>query len=117
MEVNEVSLRVQDDFDGSSLALRGWLMSAGPDVGWEVLAPAPSEGMGIAGQIELAVESAVGLLALYDRVRLWISNRSADAKPVTAKIVVEVEGKPYLLVVTLNPLEASIRKDRGGRTP
>lgn len=117
MEVNEVSLRVHDDFDGSSLALRGWLESAGPDVGWEVLAPAPSEGQGIAGQIELTVESAVGLLALYDRVRRWISNRRADEKSVTAQTVVEVQGKPYLLVVTLNPLEASIRKDRGGRTP
>jgi hypothetical protein len=115
VEVKEVTLSLCDDFDGSGLALRGWLTSAGPDVGWEVLAPTPSEGQGIADQIALAVESSVGLLELYDRVRLWISHRREDAKPVTAVTVVEVDGKPYQLVVTLNPLEGRTRKDRDGR--
>jgi hypothetical protein len=115
VEVKEVTLSVHNDFDGSSLALRGWLTSAGPDVGWEMLAPAPSEGQGIADQIALAVESSVGLLELYDRVRLWISHRRENAKPVTAATVVEVDGKLYQLVVTLNPLEGHTLKDHGGR--
>ena len=115
MEVKEVTLSVHNDFDGSGLALRGWLTSAGSDTGWEVLAPTPSEGQGIADQIALAVESATGLLELYDRVRLWISHRRENAKPVTAATVVEVDRKPYQLVVTLNPLEGHAAKDHGGR--
>jgi hypothetical protein len=115
VEVKGVTLSVGDDLDGSGLALRGWLTSAGAGAGWEVLAPAPSEGQGVSGHVVLAIESSVGLLELYDRVRLWISHRRTEAKPVTAVTAVEVDGKPYQLVVTLNPLEDSIRKDRGGR--
>lgn len=105
MEVKEVTLSVLDDFDGSSAALRGWLMSAGPDAPWQVRPSAPSEGQGIAEQIELSLESSVALLVLYDRVRLWISRRGKQAKPVTAVTVVEIDGTMYELIVTLNPLE------------
>jgi hypothetical protein len=105
VEVNEVALSIPDDLDGSSAALRGWLMSAGPDVPWRVLPPAPSEGQGIAEQIALSLESSAALVAVYDRVRLWISRRGKHAKPVTAVTVVEIDGTKYELIVTLNPLE------------
>jgi hypothetical protein len=116
VEVKEVTLSVHDDFDGSSAALRGWLASAGPDAGWELLSPGPSTGQGIADQIGLVLDSSVALLELYDRVRSWISQRKQDdAKPVTAVTVVEIKGKLYEMVVTLNPLNDEVREGRGGR--
>ena len=115
MEVKELTLSVADDFDGSSAALRGWLASAGPDAGWELLSPEPSAGQGIADQIGLVLDSSVALLELYDRVRSWISRRREDAKPVTAVTVVEIDGKMYEMVVTLNPLSDDESEDHGGR--
>ncbi len=85
--------------------MRGWLASANPDLPWKVLPPSPSEGQGVADSIELALESANALLEIYDHVRRWISNRGKHAKPVTAQAVVEIDGKPYELIVTLNPVE------------
>jgi hypothetical protein len=115
VKVKEVTLSVHDDFDGSSAALRGWLASAGPDAGWELLSPGPSAGQGIADQIGLVLDSSVALLALYDRVRSWISQHREDAKPVTAVTVLEIDGKMYEMVVTLNPLNDERTEDHGGR--
>jgi hypothetical protein len=102
--IKAVTLSVPADLDGSTSALRTWLTSAGAD-GWRVLPPGSSDGQGIAEQVELALDSSVAALALYDRVRLWIRRRGNRARPVTAVLVVEIDGTKYKLVVTLSPLE------------
>lgn len=45
------------------------------------------------------------MLEIYGRVREWMSNRGKHAKAVTATAVIELDGKTYEMVVTLNPLE------------
>jgi hypothetical protein len=116
VEIRGLTLSVDDDLDGTTAALRGWLESVEPGAPWRVCPPAPSEGQGIADSIELALESTGAFLEVYDHVRQWIGNRGKRAKPVTAQAVVEIDGreyeavveidgKEYELVVKLNPLE------------
>jgi hypothetical protein len=104
VEIKAVTLSIPGDLDGSTSALRAWLTSAGAD-GWKVLPPGPSDGQGIADQIEIALDGSVAALALYDRARLWIHRRRKRARSVRAAVIVEDDGSEYKLVVTLSPLE------------
>lgn len=105
MKVREVTLSIDNDLDGTAVALRGWLASAGAEVPWTVLPPGRSEGQGVGETIALGVESASALLEIYDHVRRWISNRGKHAEPVTATVLAEIDGKTYEMVVTMNPLD------------
>ena len=94
-EIRAILLSVPGDLDGSGAELRGWLMSAGPEAPWRVLPQAPSEGQGVAGQIALVLPSAAAAVALYDRVRLWLSRRRPRPRPLQMTGIVEIEGRPY----------------------
>jgi len=112
VELREVTLAVPDDIDGGGAALRGWLRSAGPDVPWRVLPPEPSDGQGALETIAVMLDSAVAVITLYDRVRLWIEHRGQRAKRVMATAVVEIDGVRRKVTVTMEPPE----DDGNGRT-
>jgi hypothetical protein len=44
VNIHDVYLSVPDDLDGSAADLRGFLLSAGPHVPWQLQAQAPSAG-------------------------------------------------------------------------
>jgi len=102
----EVRLSIPGDIDGSARSLRGWLEAAPPDSPWYLLPEAPSQGLGLVETVGVSLDSAAAIVALYDRVRLWMRRRQPDVKPVNAVGVVEVGGVKYELVITLKPLEA-----------
>lgn len=105
-EIREILLSVPGDVDGSGADLRGWLLSAGREAPWRVLPQAPADGQGVAEQIALVLPSAAAAVALYDRVRLWLSRRAPRPKPLRMTGIVEIEGRRYALTVSLEPLEA-----------
>jgi hypothetical protein len=103
MEVRDVTLAVAGDNDGSEAALRGWLMSAGPDVPWTLRPPAASAGQGLADGIGLGLSSAAAAVELYDRVRQWITSRGQQARPVTVRVVLDDQGSAQTVTVTIDP--------------
>jgi hypothetical protein len=108
----EVRLSIPGDIDGSARSLRGWLEAAPLDSPWYLLPEAPSPGQGLLETVGVSLDSAAAIVALYDRVRLWMQRRQPEVKPVTAVGVVEIGDVKYELVVTLEPREAD-----NGQTP
>lgn len=105
VQVGEVSLSIPDDIDGSGAALRGWLMSAGPEAPWRLLPAGSSDGQGPAETIGLVLDSAAATVALYDRVRLWLSRRKPREPKVSLTTVVKLGENAYKLTISLDPLE------------
>jgi hypothetical protein len=108
--MKEVLLYIEDDHDGSTEALRGWLASAGPDAPWRVEPPGPSDGMGagVEQYISLAFGATGASAALGDlarRIWEWRRNRGGDGKLPAVKVPVEIEGQWYEMNVTFTPIE------------
>jgi hypothetical protein len=101
----EVQLSIPDDIGDGISSLRGWLEAAPADSPWCLLPEAPSPGLGLLDTVGVSLDSAAAIVAIYDRVRLWMSRRHPDVKPVAAVGIVEIGEAKYELVVTLNPLE------------
>jgi hypothetical protein len=116
VELLEVTLAVPDDSDGSGAALRGWIRSAGPEMPWRVRPPepadGPADGQGALETISVVLDSAVAMLTLYDRVRLWNEHRRGRARRVTATMVLEIDGVRRKVTVTVDPPQ----DDGNGRT-
>lgn len=105
MEVEQLTLSIEDDLDGSAMDLREWLQPSGSDDKWTLLPPGPSEGQGLAETITIALEATAASMEICNRVTAWMKARGKRAKTVTICGVVAVDGKTFQLTGTLTPLE------------
>jgi hypothetical protein len=104
--IREVYLSVPDDLDGSAADLRGFLLSAGPHMPWQLGPQAPSAGQGLAESIGLVLDSAAAGVALWDRCRLWLKQRRQHETRVMVTATIELDGQLYKMIVSLDPVEA-----------